>query len=88
MSLHTQDPDYRGFSGVLKTDMTIGQCARVEIEATVDDDEIMEIVVMYRGIDISDAMGDDTNGRIEYHLAANWSRLTAESDRKYAEESI
>lgn len=87
MSLHTQNPEHRAFSGILKTSMTIGKCALVDVSATVDDGEIMALNVTFDGKDITDTISDETDARIEYHLAANWSKLTQQALREYAAEA-
>lgn len=87
MSLHTQNPRHVGWSGAIKTDMQIGQGALVEIEATYDDGDMVEITVMYRGVDIADALNDAGQKEIDRHISKQWSRLVRESEREAAAEA-
>lgn len=75
---------YTSWSGTLKTDMTIGFCALVEVEATVEDSEITDFVVMYRGIDILDALNDESLDEINKHFETHWRRLINEAEREEA----
>lgn len=84
MSLHKQNPHHTGWSGTIKTDMEIGQCALVEIEATVDDDETTALIVMYRGVDIADTLNNQGIAEIEKHIARNWQRLVSEAESELA----
>lgn len=84
MSLHTQNPRHTGWSGTIKTDMEIGQCALVEIEATFDDGDMMEITVMYRGVDIADTLNDAGQKEIDAHIARHWVQLVREAESEWA----
>lgn len=84
MSLRTQDPDFKAWSGTIKTDMEIGQGALVEIEATVDDDETTAHIVTYRGVDIADTLNDTAISEIDAHIARNWQRLVRAAGRERA----
>ena len=86
MALHTQDPEYKGYSGVLKTDMTIGASALVEVTATVDDDEFIEFIVMYRGVDIADALNEEAFLQIEMNIKSKWVELVALAKKERLEE--
>lgn len=74
--LQTQDPNYTGFTGKLFTDLKIGHGdAVVEVEAVIDDDDTVSLTVMYRGVDITDAVGLADLQTINNHLSANWQTL-------------
>lgn len=87
MSLRTQDPDFKAWSGTIKTDMQIGQGALVEVEATFDDGDMMDITVMYRGVDIADTLNDVGQAEIDRHIDKHWRRLVRESEREAATEA-
>ena len=87
MSLRTQDPDFKAWSGTIKTDMEIGQGALVEIEATVDDDETTAHIVTYRGVDIADTLNDAGQKEIDRHISKHWRGLVHESEREAATEA-
>ena len=87
MSLHTQNPHHTGWSGTIKTDMEIGQCALVEIEATFDDGETTALIVMYRGVDIADTLNDAGQKEIDRHINKHWRSLVCQSEREAATEA-
>lgn len=75
---------YTSWSGTLKTDMNIGFNALVEVEATVEDSEITDFVVMYRGVDIYDALNDASVAEMNSYFETHWRRLINEAEREEA----
>lgn len=74
-----QDPDYRGFSGIIKTDLRIGMGGLVEVEATYDDDEPQEMTITYRGLEVGDILGSEAVDEIQKHIEKNWSKLVQDA---------
>lgn len=85
MTLHTQAPDFQGWSGTIKTRMEIGQGALVEIEATIDDGDTQAVKVIFMGVDIADALGNEGLAEIDRHIAKHWQKLTQAADADMAE---
>lgn len=78
-----QDPDYVGFTGTLKTDLRLGEGdALVEVELKIVDDETVEYLVMYRGVDVTDLMHLTQLGKIDAYFDNKWQELIQNSKQE------
>ena len=88
MIMSNQDPDYEGFSGALTANMLIGWAdASVRVIANVEDDEVIDLEVFYKDIQISDALNEESFKEITNKLHKDWTNLVAASNKEY-EDSL
>ena len=61
--------------------------ASVRVIAAVEDDEVIDIEVFYKDIQISDALNEESFKEITNKLHKDWTNLVAASNKKF-EDSL